>query len=308
MAATKKSQSNRSENQLMETSKITRKSTRSAKKKSEVIGEKKDGNGEVPPSEESERSSASEVRCFCNDNREAGEMVQCEMCTGWFHVKCLRMKEGVGVLDGRAFVCCFCLSAKVLELTKLVGELRGEMIELRESVEVLSKENNDLVERVMVAEGEWKQVDCRGRLEETRKKPVSAISAARPGGRKNEQGERADGETLQGGKSKLGESPPLPVKKNKHGEYVGVRKLWGTRKKVSVEEVKECLGEKFDEAEKVEVVRVCKEDSGRTRWWFWLRGEEDVLGRLDRVVINDVWKVEKKSPLLGVASVRVLSR
>ena len=33
-----------------------------------------------------------------------------------------------------------------------------------------------------------------------------------------------------------------------------------------------------------------------------------VLGRLDRVVINDVWKVEKRSPFLGVASVRVLSR
>ena len=188
MAATKnsKSQSNRLENQLMETSKITRKNTRSVKKKSEVIGEKKDGSCEVPPSEESERGSAGEVPCFCNDNREAGEMVQCEMCTGWFHLECLRMKEvvHVGVLDGRAFVCCFCLSAKVLELTKLVGELRGEMIELRESVEVLSKENNDLVERVMVAEGEWKRVECRGRLEEMRKKPVSAVSAACPGGEK----------------------------------------------------------------------------------------------------------------------------
>ena len=32
-----------------------------------------------------------------------------------------KMKECVGVLDGRAFVCCFCLSAKVLEFTKLVG-------------------------------------------------------------------------------------------------------------------------------------------------------------------------------------------
>ena len=30
---------------------------------------------------------------------------------------------------------------------------------------------------------------------------------------------------------------------------------------------------------KVEVVTVCKEDSGRIRWWFWLIGEVDVLGR-----------------------------
>ena len=63
-----------------------------------------------------------------------------------------------------------------------------------------------------------------------------------------------------------------------------------------VEEVKEHLGEKFDEAEKLEVVRVCKGDSGRIWWWLWLKGEEDVLGRLDEVVMNDVWKVEKWSP------------
>ena len=46
-------------------------------------------------------------------------------------------------------------------------------------------------------------------------------------------------EMLQGDKSRLGESPSLPVKKNKHCKYVGVRKVWGSRKKVSVEDVKE---------------------------------------------------------------------
>ena len=290
---------------MMETRKLARKSARLTKKKPEETGEKKDGDSEVPPSRENDCGNECEVRCFCNSQRETGEMVQCEVCAGWFHLECLRMKEGVGVLDGRAFVCCFCLSVKVLELTKLVGELRGEMIELRESVKVLSKENDDLVERVMVAEGEWKRVECRERAVEVKKKPVSA---PRPGERKRESGESMDRVVWQGGVSRSGDSPLVSVKKNKQGEYVGVRKLWGTRKKVSVEEVKERLREKFDEAEKVEVVRVCKEDSGRIRWWFWLKGEEDVLGRLDGVVMDDVWKVEKRSPFLGVASVRVLSR
>ena len=277
----------------METRKLARKSARLTKKKPEETGEKKDGDSEVPPSRENDCGNECEVRCFCNSQRETGEMVQCEVCAGWFHLECLRMKEGVGVLDGRAFVCCFCLSVKVLELTKLVGELRGEMIELRESVKVLSKENDDLVERVMVAEGEWKRVDRRGRAVDVRKKPVSTT---RPGERKSESGESTDKVVWQGGGSRSGDSPLVSVKKNKQGEYVGVRKLWGTRKKVSVEEVKERLREKFDEAEKVEVVRVCKEDSGRIRWWFWLKGEEDVLGRLDGVVMDDVWKVEKRSP------------
>ena len=62
-----------------------------------------------------------EVRSFCNDKREIGEMVQCEVCVGWFHLECLRVKEGVGVLDGKTFVCCFYLSAKELELTRLVS-------------------------------------------------------------------------------------------------------------------------------------------------------------------------------------------
>ena len=71
----------------------------------------KDGRG-AHTSEENDSGSDGEVRCFCNDKRE---MVQCEVCTGWFHLECLRMKQGVGVLDGRSFVCCFCLSVKVLD-------------------------------------------------------------------------------------------------------------------------------------------------------------------------------------------------
>ena len=189
MAAIKKSQSKRSEDHLIETRKLVRKSARTIKKNPEETGEKNDGDCVASPPCESDGGSDGEMRCFCNSQKEAGEMVQREVCAGWFHLECLRTKEGVGVLDGRAFVCCFCLSAKVLELTKLVGELRGEMIELRKSVEVLNKENDDLVERVMVAEGEWKRVERRGRAVEVRKKPVSAT---RPVGRKSESVESAD--------------------------------------------------------------------------------------------------------------------
>ena len=105
----------------------------------------KDADCEVFPSRKNDSHSDGEVRYFCNSQREAGEMVQCEVCAGWFYLECPRMKEAVGVLDGRAFICCFCLPVEVLELTKLAGELQREMIELRESVEVLSKENDDLV-------------------------------------------------------------------------------------------------------------------------------------------------------------------
>ena len=50
-----------------------------------------------------------EVKC-CGNKREFGEMVECEICLGWFHLKCLKMKEGIGLLEGKQFVCNFCLS------------------------------------------------------------------------------------------------------------------------------------------------------------------------------------------------------
>ena len=66
--------------QLIKTQKVARKSTRSTKVMSELIGDK-DGNYEVP-SEENDSGSDGEVRCFCNDKRDTGEIVQCKVCAG----------------------------------------------------------------------------------------------------------------------------------------------------------------------------------------------------------------------------------
>ena len=113
MAAIKKSQSKRSEDLMMETRNLARKSARPTKKKPEETGEKKDRDSEVPPSRENDCSSEGEVRCFCNSQREAGEMVQCEVCAGWFHLECLRMKEGVGGKGLRLLFLSFCESVRI---------------------------------------------------------------------------------------------------------------------------------------------------------------------------------------------------
>lgn len=44
-------------------------------------------------SEKNDPSSDGEVRCCCSDKSEADEMVQCEVCVGWFHLECLRIKK-----------------------------------------------------------------------------------------------------------------------------------------------------------------------------------------------------------------------
>ena len=44
------------------------------------------------------------------------------------------MKEGIGLLGGKQFVCNFCLSSKVLELMRVVRDLQSEVKELREAL------------------------------------------------------------------------------------------------------------------------------------------------------------------------------
>ena len=64
--------------------------------------------------------------------------------------------------------------------------------------------------------------------------------------------------------------------------------------------VKERVTAKFEDVDKVEVKRVYKEDGGKTRWWFWLKGDatENVLSQLDSVVMDKYRQLQKKSPIL----------
>ena len=66
---------------------------------------------------------------------------------------------------------------------------------------------------------------------------------------------------------------------------VGGRKLWGTRSNVSVELVREKIQGKLGSDESIEVVKVVREGA-RFRWWFWLKGKEDVLLKLDDVELD----------------------
>ena len=43
------------------------------------------------------------IRCLCTREVESGEMVCCEICEGWSHIRCLGMKEDAGVMEGRSF-------------------------------------------------------------------------------------------------------------------------------------------------------------------------------------------------------------
>ena len=75
------------------------------------IGEGID-DGEVRNGVEPEMENSNEaIRCLCACKMESGEMVCCDVCKGCSHLRCIGMKEGVGVMEGREFVWHFCVSA-----------------------------------------------------------------------------------------------------------------------------------------------------------------------------------------------------
>ena len=67
-----------------------------------------------------------------------------DVCECWSHLKCMGMKEGVGILEEKKFVCHFCLSACVMELRWEVKGLREELDGVTDKLKVASKENEKL--------------------------------------------------------------------------------------------------------------------------------------------------------------------
>ena len=250
------------------------------------------------------------VICFCGDDRELGEMACCELCAGWFHFRCMRFKENVNLLEKRDFVCCFCLASRTLSLIREVESLKKEVQELRakrstekdaippgkKSEQAPKKKNRMLPEREK--EASYSEVVRRSKEKEQRQrredtKPVEL--------RQEKKESTVEKRSKAIGKSTI-KSP------SRAGEYVGRRKLWGTKKVDTEEDVKKLVVSRVPEAASIEVKRVFKSEDGRCRWWFWLIGEESILKLVDRGDYGGFWKVEKKSPFLDSVVVRVLGR
>lgn len=63
-------------------------------------------------------------------------MVCCKVCSGWFHLVCMRMKQGTKLIKGKEFVCHLCVSSVVLRM-------REEIVEFKEGIEGGVKQNGE---------------------------------------------------------------------------------------------------------------------------------------------------------------------
>ena len=85
--------------------------------------------------------SAEAITCLCDCKKEKGEMVCCDVCEGWSHLRCMGMKEGVGLMEGKVFVCHFhCLRNEVGVLREELSLVKSELKETGDENERLKGE------------------------------------------------------------------------------------------------------------------------------------------------------------------------
>ena len=181
------------------------------------------------------------LMCFCGEDREFGEMACCELCAGWFHFRCMRFKEDVDLLAKKDFVCCFCLASKILFLLREVEALKNEVKELRErnlaeKGEIPTNEKDGKAESIPgnqasgIHEKSYSAVGKDPRKEKLPHKEDQQLGSPYAGKKQTAVPKKVR-EAKAAGNKATGSSPRAQ-------QFVGRRKLWGTKRMDTEEEVK----------------------------------------------------------------------
>ena len=246
-----------------------------------------------------EETSDESIKCICACNVEKGEMVCCDVCEGWTHLRCIGMKEGVGGMEGKEFVCYFCVSACLLAMRRDVEGLRKELKETREENgrlrSVLEQERS---ERVRVAQKEVKEnmPECE-RVAATGDRLAESMAAGEGEQQTDNQWRQTSGvEQSKGQKGRYTYKPMNGWKEGKRSMkgIPGMRKVWGTQKKESCNDVaKEMVRVVGRVGSQFSVVKQLDKSNEKNRWWFIVKAPEKSLQDVDKKWKHEHWHWQK---------------
>ena len=267
------------------------------------------------------------IQCFCGSKQERGEMVCCEVCAGWFHLKCMGMKEGTNLLKEKEFVCHLCVSSVMLKMREEIMVLRRELEGVRKGMKSVEDQNallqEQLVkERVVEVSGclktgksKWSEGRIGGHA--GKQKITPKVEKKRKGGNEDAlvtEGEvqvmedhpqalsQEEGLGAENQPPKFGKSATSRQRANKQRKQInGVRKVWGTKKCVSCNDVAKAVVKAVGRVSSS--FSVCKRNAnvkGKNKWWFVVKAPERCLQTLDRKWDHKFWQWQK---LFGSAGV-----
>ena len=133
----------------------------------------------------------------------------------------------------------------------------------------------------------------------------------------SEESERGSNEQIQKKPERSKEAETRKVERRSHdarrngynpgSHYIKRRKVWGTRRSVTVEyvtrEIEKIVGSKGE----INVRRVEFNNEKGVKWWFWVEGEERILQELTLKCDWEHWELQSM-PFLGNARVRVIPK
>ena len=282
-----------------------------------AIGLAKDDEFDV---KEGEGSEGGDVRCLCACSVERGDMVCCDVCGLWSHLRCIGVKAGVSSMERKTFVCFFCLLTCLLALRKEVRGLSEEMQVMNSELKETREENEKLKSLVVQKGSEKLEVNekegpvdagVEGELVTEDKVRKSQITDSENQTR-CQQSQSAGNQRSEKQLSKEGHKQKR--KGTGMSKWVaGVRKIWGTRKKESCDDVAKGLVRAVGKLSSgFSVGKRVGQVNGKSGWWFIVRAPESFLLEVDKKCNHEYWRWQlvqrNESAFLGVGPVSARHR
>ena len=206
------------------------------------------------------------VMCFCGEDREFGEMACCELHVfGLVPLSLYTIQKERGSTCEEGFHVLLLSCIQDLSLLREVETQKNEVEELRERSSTekgdIPTNKDDKAERMATGKDD---ASCSAVVKDPRKekrphkkedpKPVSPST-----GKKQTAVPTKARKAEAAGKNATGSSPRAQ-------QFVGRRKLWGTKRVDAEEDIMAFLVSRVPEFTSVEVKRVFKSEEGRFRW------------------------------------------
>ena len=230
-------------------------------------------------------NSSQTTRAHCCDGCAAEipepEALNCSACGVWLNRYCAGIPTSHFATISTSFICAACsLTASksiILELRGEIDALKAEIIELRATMEDMKSKskqqasNPSAEKQTSSSNGSWARVVKRS----------GRRNAERQARKSNES---ATHQHPNHGDSAVAHQPPsVPVAPADKEIVPSVRRIWGTKKDVSISTIVKTLKQHTSVGNKVAIQRKIRRiANNRMHWWYLVRSDESVLEELDK--------------------------
>ena len=230
-------------------------------------------------------------------------MLHCEgNCDKFFHRYCAGISKGHYqdlLASSTPFVCLVCTQhlhkAELSNLHSEISALKQELCEIRKSIQEAGVSNRGTVQELKTQVDELRStMTTHSQADSSRTVATNQHSSKKSQAQRKKNLRRGDLRNAQG------ESAISSAAREKES-VPGSRKLWGTLRATTATVVSSTIGKLTTVGKLVEVKRKYKSqpngstNNRNTKWWFILRGSEDVLkeleGEWERVQLQTTWQL-----------------